>query len=1047
MKYLDINRCTDFILQYVKSISCAKKLTFALCFAIALNLFTSNQSQAENKPTNTKEQSTTRQGITVTGTVSDETGMGFPGVRIMIKGTSTGVLSLIDGKYTINVPNNSAVLEFSFIGWATQDVIVGNRTVINIILKEDVQHLEEVVVIGYGTQRKKDLSGSVVRANLDAMEESPNVNLLSALQGLAPGLNIGAVTQAGQNPSISIRGRNSINGTSTPLIVLDGIIYRGDLIDINPNDVESIDVLKDASAAAIYGSQASNGVILITSKTGNAGSPKPTITYSSTFSLQEVSNKDMLPVDGAGFLKKIADRYLSESRIGADMLTMNPDWDPTTHFYGSEILGGYQNGVETNWWKLLTNKNPYIQNHNINVTGKTDQSSYFFSLGYTDQQNVVVNDTYKRYSFRINLDSKITNWMKVGIQSFLSLNDLSGVSPSIGNLVGLPPQVPYQDSEGNYVLQPYRGTLNPFLQMDQQDLDKRMNLFGNIYLDIDIPFVKGLNYRLNYSQNLINARRYNFNGYAQTFRGEGYKRNTNTYSYTVDNILSYRRSFGPHAVNGTLVYGVEERKREETEARARIFDSHLLGYNKLAMGQADQQTATSEAWQEASLYAMLRLGYVYNDRYIFTGTVRRDGFSGFGSNEKFGIFPSAAVAWRISQEKFMEPVSFIYDLKLRLSYGTNGNRTVDRYQTLARIESTIGNGYLYGDKAPAELGQRVNALANNDLKWETTNSFNYGIDYSLFSNRVFGSIDGYVSKTHDLLYNINIPRMNGFTTIPMNIGKLKNTGIEIAVTGVPVKKKDLTWTVTGNFSLNRNEVVSILGQDNDGDGKEDDLVSNKIFMGHPYGVCYDYNIIGMWQVADHVAGIIPAGFTYGTYKVEDIDGSGTYTADKDRKILGYQDPSYRFSILNTLKYKDFELKFFINSIQGGKKYYYGQPGSSVPNPDNVYSSNMFDFDYWTPENPDARYKQLGYYTVALGESFSPYIQRSFVRLQDVTLSYNIPRSFLNKIKINRARVYVNGKNLLTISDWDGWDPESGSGLSSGSYPVLRSYSIGLNVEF
>ncbi|HBV82298.1 MAG TPA: SusC/RagA family TonB-linked outer membrane protein, partial [Lachnospiraceae bacterium] len=279
-----------------------------------------------------------------------------------------------------------------------------------------------------------------------------------------------------------------------------------------------------------------------------------------------------------------------------------------------------------------------------------------------------------------------------------------------------------------------------------------------------------------------------------------------------------------------------------------------------------------------------------------------------------------------------------------------------------------------------------------------------------------------------------------------NIGKLSNKGFEMSVTGVPVQTKDLVWNITFNFSRNRNKVVSILGQDLNGDGREDDLVSEKIFINHPYGVVYDYNLIGMWQIEDYLAGRIPDGFTYGTYKVEDVNGDGDYTQADDRKILGYTDPAYRFSVQNSIRYKNWELKFMINSVQGGKKYYYGQPGKDLNNPDNVYQNNSFDFDYWTPENPNACYRQLGYSPNVLGTGFSPYMQRNFVRLQDVTLSYDVPANFLGKFHINRLKFYVTGKNLLTFTKWDGWDPESGSGLKA-DYPVMRSYSVGLNVEF
>ncbi len=496
-----------------------------------------------------------------------------------------------------------------------------------------------------------------------------------------------------------------------------------------------------------------------------------------------------------------------------------------------------------------------------------------------------------------------------------------------------------------------------------------------------------------------------------------------------------------------------------TKAGATNFSNDILGFNKLDAGQADLQTATSGAWEESSLYTMLRAIYTYNDKYILTGTVRRDGFSGFGKNHKFGVFPSAALAWRISEEDFFKNnVNWMENLKLRLSYGQNGNRTVGRYQTLAQMgagvgsinidNTTVNGGYLFGDGASAEQMQWIKSLANADLKWETTNTFNVGLDFSALNGRIFGNMEFYLSQTNNLLYDINIPQINGLDKIPSNIGKMRNRGFEMSVTGVAIETKDFSWDVTFNFSRNRNKVVSILGIDADGDGKEDDLTANKIFINHPYGVCYDYNITGMWQLADKQAGLIPEGFEYGTYKVQDVDGDGKYSADKDRVIIGYEDPAYRFSIQNSFRYKNWELKFLINSIQGGKNYYYGQPGKDLPNPDNIYQNNLFNFDYWTPENPNARYRQLGYYTQALGSyGFSPYVQRSFVRLQDVTISYNVPSSFLNKFKVNRLKLYVTGKNLLTFTDWDGWDPETGTGLVSNKYPVMRSYSVGLNLEF
>ncbi|MDR1676493.1 MAG: TonB-dependent receptor [Tannerella sp.] len=992
-------------------------------------------SQAAHEPQQDK--------VRITGTVVDPAGEPVIGVNIVEKGlTANGTVSDVDGKFSLQVSRPDATLTFSYIGFITQDIVASGE-VLNVVMKEDLQNLEEVVVIGYGTARKKDITGSVVRADIAKLRESPNVSLGQSLQGTVPGLNVGGVTQAGTDPEISVRGRNSLSGSTSPLIVLDGIIYRGSLVDINPSDIESIDVLKDASAAAIYGSQASNGVMLITSKTVKEMS-KPVIEYSGSYTLQAPANSKWKMPDRDGYMQLIADAYLEESRTGPDLLQPNPNWDPTVHFHDVNALNGYLSGLDTDWWDLGTNDHPYIQMHNLSIRGRSELSNYFMSVGLTDQQNLVINDTYKRYNVRLNLDTRITDWMKVGAQTFFVLGDWSGVSAVSSNL---PPVCPLTDPEtGEYIVYPYKTTLNPVLVRQQDNLDKRYNLFANFYVDVDIPFVKGLNYRLNFSQNLVTDKDFTFNALGANLTGSANKQNDSQYNWTADNILTYKRTFNRHDINTTLVYGVEKRSWESTNASGSNFANDVLGYNYLGAAASSQQSISSDAWEESSLYAMLRLAYTYNSRYSFTGTLRRDGFSGFGKDNKFALFPSAAVAWNLSEEAFLKDnVTWLDNLKLRLSYGSNGNRTVGRYQTLAKMATN--NAYLYGDGGTAEKGLYISAMANGNLKWETTNSFNTGLDFSVLNGRLSGYMEYYRSNTFDVLYNINIPKLNnGISNIPINIGKLANRGWELNLTGIPVQTKDFSWTVAFNWSLNRNKVVSIMGLDNDGDGKEDDLVASKVFMDQPFGVCYDYELIGMWQMADYHAGIIPEGFSYGTYKVRDQNGDGDYTAGADRIILGYTDPSYRFSIENVLQYKNLELKAFINSIQGGKDYYYSQPGTGLANPDNIYQWNRFKWDYWTPENPDALYRQIGYFPPALDWPYSPYIQRSFIRLQNLTLSYRVPSALLKKIGINNFKVYATGTNLFTITDWDGWDPETNTGLGD-EYPLLKTYSMGINFEF
>lgn len=998
------------------------------------------------------------QSVTVTGTVKDELGEGLIGVSVLQKGTANGTVTDLDGKYNLTVTGEKVTLVFSYIGYISREIPVGSQRTIHVILKEDAQKLEEVVVIGYGTAKKSDLTGAVTRANMGALEKSPNVNVLQALKGVVPGLNIGVATKAGDSPSISIRGRNSISGSTEPLVVLDGVIYRGNIVDINPSDIESIDVLKDASSTAIYGSQAANGVLMITTKTAKKMS-KPILEYNGTFTVQGLINNDMKRLDREGFANQIADIYLSESRMGEDMMQCNPDFDPTLKFRNERAIAGYNAGINTDWWDLLTEPTPYIQNHNLSMRGKTEMNSYFVSFGFTDQQNLVINDTYKRYNIRLNLDSKITNWLKIGTASYFNVSNFSGNNTSFGNLFSIPACVsPYQEDGKTYETYPYMTTLNPMLSIDNPNKDIRYNLSGNVYADISVPWVKGLSYRINYANNWTIYKYYNFDPYASSLQGEAEKKHSLQNEWTLDNIVTYKNTFGKHAVNATFVYGVEKRSYETTDAKARNFTDKTLGFNNMGMGQADLNTITSGAWEESSLYNMLRLVYTYNDRYIFTGTIRRDGFSGFSAGNKFGYFPSVAAAWRVSEESFVKDrIPWIDNLKLRLSYGSSGNRTSGRYATMAQMQSKnnfneSSLGYVYGDGGTGELLQVMKTLPNPNLKWETTRSVNVGVDFSVLNNRLFGNYEFYVSNTSDLLYNISIPNMNGMVTneIPTNIGKLQNIGHEFSITGIPVSTKDFEWTVTANFSTNKNKVKTILGIDADGDGREDDLISSNIFIGKSLDPIYDYNIIGMWQIDDYRKGLIPNGFTYGTYKIEDIDDSGSYTAEKDRKIIGYKDPLYRFSIQNSFKYKDFELNIFINSVQGGSNHYLGQPAKKMQIPDHLTNNSFIKFDYWTPENPGAKYRQLGFYTASLGEGFSPYVSRSFIRLQELSLSYNVPVGFLKKIHVNRARVFVSASNLFTITNWDGWDPEAEQGLTydlDGGYPTMKSYTLGLNFEF
>ena len=995
-----------------------------------------------------------QQQKTVSGTVTDNTGQPLPGVTVVVKGTTQGTVTGSDGRYTLGNIADNATLEFSFVGMKTIEVVYTGQAEINLTLQADIIGLDEVVAVGYGVMKKSDLTGSVIKVNTNELSELSNVSVIQAMQGTVAGLNIGAINQAGENPTISIRGQNTLSsdaGANAPLIVVDGIIYRGNLIDLNTADIESVDILKDASSTAIYGSQAANGVIIITTKKGT-DLGKPVINYSGSYTLQVPSNK-LEPMNGEELTDFLNDLFWAQgSRIGPNYLQPNPDFSFTPYFRNSQIADNYENGIENNWWDLLTG-NGYINTHNISLSGRNERLSYFLSGGFSDVDGFMKNEKYKKHNYRINLDAKVNDWFNIGVESFLTTSDYSGVSPRIEDSFTMYPWSPIYNEEGEYALTPDSRELNPFLEMQQDDSDKRNNLFANIHADIKLPFLKGINYRVNFSQNYRTTNQNRFNPWGANYTGSGYKNSYINYDWSVDNIFTYDKTFlDDHRINFTFVYGVEERQYSFTESSAQNFSNDLLGYNRLQAGDPSLNAIKTGKEKENSLYSMARLLYNFKNRYLLTGTIRRDGFSGFGTNEKIGVFPSLALAWVVSEEDFIkENIEALNYLKLRASYGSSGRRAVGRYDTQAVVNSQAS--VVYGDGGSASIGQWISSLANNSLGWETTTGYNLGADFGMFNSTLHGNIEYYNNNTKDILYDIQLPTMTGFSEIATNIGKVHNWGIEASLTAMIIKKRDFRWESTINFSRNRNKIVSVLGADNDqdGDGREDDLIANELFIGEPQNVNYNYEVIGMWQLADEEAGIIPSGFYPGTYKLANIDDSDNIINASDKKILGYKDPSYRVGIANRLNYKNFSLYIFINTIQGGKNYYQANLGFQTNTAWHKLDQLIYStppsgaWDYWMPENPDAKFRRPDNPS-QLGINTGPHEQRNFIRLQDISLSYSFKSSLLKKYDISNLKVFVSGKNLLTITKWDGWDPETGVGFEPGR-PVMTNYTLGVNVEF
>jgi len=599
---------------------------------------------------------------------------------------------------------------------------------------------------------------------------------------------------------------------------------------------------------------------------------------------------------------------------------------------------------------------------------------------------------------------------------------------------------PY-DENGDLVDRPTGNPINPIIEARADAEDQRLNLNANLTATVLLP-LEGLNYKLRFGNNYITTDESYFGAHGSNFQGFGSKRAEKGYTWSLDNILSYTKTFkNIHEVDVTLLYGVEERQFDFTNAEGSNFASFVLGYNRLQAAAADQQRISSGGWKESSLYNMGRISYKLLDRYLITGTVRRDGFSGFSDQNKFGTFPSVAIGWVVSEESFFNTLPEWFDfLKLRASYGTTGNRTIGRYQTLAEV--TGEPSYVTADGSSL-YGQWISGLESPDLQWEKTTGINVGLDFRVLKGRLSGNLNYYDNNTTDLLYQVDIPGISRFESFPDNLGEINNKGLEVILSSVNIQKQDFSWNTDFNFSRNRNQIRTLLGFDTDGDGKEDDLTSEGLFIGQSTGVIFDYQIDGIWQQSDE----IPDGYEFGSYRVLDLNGDDVRDGD-DRAIVGNTLPAYRFGINNVLNYKKWTMRLFVNSVQGGSNRYLGEDtfyGFQIFNQENHFNIAFpEDIDYWTPENPDAKYQRPGIRGSG-GIAGTRYSPRNFVRLRNVSLSYNL--GAVDWASIQSLKVTLSGRNLLTITDWEGWDPETGQGITRFGRPVMESYSLGINVSF
>jgi len=1016
------------------------KLTLWLILFCIITVFGSAYSSAS---ASTVVSGLTIQQRTVRGTVTDNNNNPLPGVTVVIQGTTQGTVTDVNGAYSIsNVPVD-ATLVFSFVGMGTQEVVVGNQTDINVVMVEETIGLEEVVAIGYGTMKKSDLTGSVVRVEMEDKINQANINLIESLAGTAAGVNVEGRGGAGGQPSFSIRGQTSLSASNSPLIVLDGIIYNGSIANIDINDVESIDILKDASAASVYGSRSANGVMIITTKRGV--SEKPVVSFNMYYGFQDMTNNPMRVMNAEEFAVRLVDwshqnlvyQWYKTRPTSAAGRPPRPDITDrqlvSTYLRTQEEKDNYLAGNSIDWVDEVLRIAP-VQNYNISLSGKSgDKVNYFLSASYTDEEGIQLNDKFGRFTVRSNIDSDVTDWLSLSFKTSYSYMDYSGqaaslanarvASPLVNNYIGKPYYDIYLSGE---LFQPYPLV---YTFIDDSDIRNQLHLIGSI--NIDIPWIKGLSNELNYSHMYSDRNNNAYHNYntpsGSSNRGYATKNPSQSRDWVINNIVTYSRTFGDHQVNSTLLYSREKRYGDASSLVAQGFDNEALGYNNV--GLAEVSTVSSSAYEENSLSYMARLNYSYLSRYMITGTIRQDGYSGFGAGNKWATFPSLSLAWVFTEEPFLKDLGFYG--KLRASYGMNGNQGIGRYASLSEMGTRY---YVYGQSTA--IGLYPSTLGNSSLGWETTESYNIGIDYGFLNNRISGSLDVYTAQTIDVLVQRQLPRSSGYASVWANIGGLQNRGIEFELRSLNFDRK-LRWETSFVFSLNRDKITKLYGEDDDAD------IGNQWFVGEPISAIYDYKMVDgtVWTEEELFAGKIPLKDWYpGQFRYVDLNKDSLITPDADRTIVGYGTPSYRFSINNTLSYRNFTLNFFINSIQGGDKYYIANNETNI-NPRYYMQQRMNNTainSYWRPDAPTKT--TTGIYNLPPRES-GIYQSRSFVRLQDITLSYKLGQKIRNTYNLPDMQIYISSKNPYVWTKWQGWDPETGTSDS----PLMRNIIAGFRI--
>lgn len=995
------------------------------------------------------------QGRAVSGKVSDAGGTPLPGVSVTVKGTAQGAITDVAGKFSVQAANG-ATLVFSYIGYKAQEVKVGSQSSINVTLEEDAAALSEVVVVGYGSQKKSQTTGAISQVTAKQISEMPITSLGQAMQGRVAGVDVSqSGSKPGAAPRILIRGRRSFNAGNDPLYVVDGIPLSAGYEDINPNDIQSMEVLKDATATAIYGARGANGVVLVTTKRG-ANKGKTTVTLD-TYAGASNAYSTLNLFSGEEFAEYVREAYratnLYKDAAGVAVPTgvANTAADAKIAVLGGDpnVAAGIAAGRNTQYQDLIL-RTGMMQNHTIGIQGGNEKTSFYISAGFFQDKGITKGLDFTRQSLRANIDHQVNNRLKVGISSYMmySIRNGENLNPYANTLNANPLGAAY-NADGSLIFEPTNDALlsNPLSEIEPGvniDNTKKYRIFNSIYAEVKI--LEGLTYRLNLGPDFTQSRWGRFIGSETNARRRGdaqaFNENRFGFNFTMENILNYNKTIGKHAFNVTGVQSIQKDNFESYRTEVQGIPAQSQSFHSL--GSATSILAANSGLIEWTINSFMgRVNYSYNDKYLLTLTMRRDGSSRFGENTKYGNFPGVAVGWNITNEAFMKQLTWVDLLKLRAGWGKVGNQGVAPYQTQGLLGRT---GYAFG--ATSAFGYRPSTIGNPDLKWESSANANIGLDFSIFRGRVQGSVEVYETNTTDLLLSDFLPGSTGFNAVTRNVGHTRNKGIELGVTTVNVNSKNgFKWTTDFQYTKNKEEIVELYN------GKVDDL-GNRWFIGYPLNTYYDFKKAGIWQTseADQAKAF---GSEVGQIKVQDTDGDGKITA-ADRVIIGNDVPKFAAGITNRFEFKGFDLSFFL----------FGRFGNTIL---SGFHRNQLQLagryqqikvDYWTPNNPTNEFprpKSTQEFPVYNSTLF--YYDGSFIKLRNINFGYTLPKGIAKKIGAESVRLYssIQQPKIWSsyLTKYNGVDPEaaitgSATGtteVTSGVTPSTTVTTFGLNIKF